>query len=115
MPEITKTREQLIERAATELGALTSGQSLTDEDSDTIENLIDPLIRSLAFDNVVSIDDTDAIPAEFFIQVAMLLANVAMPSFGQQFNPGVKLEQERQLRRLTATRPTNEPVRSLYY
>jgi hypothetical protein len=43
MTDITKTRVDLIERAATELGALTSGQALSDEDATTIGALLDPL------------------------------------------------------------------------
>lgn len=115
MVEITKTRTQLIERAATELGVLTSGQSLSDEDSDTIDNLVDPLVRSLSLDSVVDIQDTDAIEAEYLIPLARLLANEAAPSFGQQTNPQVKMDNERTLRRLSATRPTYETLRTNYF
>lgn len=115
MVEITKTRTQLIERAAVELGALTSGDSLSDEDSDTIENLVDPLFRQLEIDSVVTVQDTQAIESEFFLPLARLLANEAAPSFGQQTSPDVKAVNERMLRRLSATRPTGEVMKSLYY
>lgn len=115
MAEITKTRTQLIERAATQVGVLTSNTPLEVEDSDTIDNLVDPLLLQLSLDRVVDVRDTDAIPAEYFLPVAMLLANTAATSFGQQFNPEVKLEQERILRRLTATRPTYAVIEGVYY
>lgn len=116
MPEITKTREQLIERAATELGVLTSGEALSDEDSDTFDNLVDPLVRSLSLDNVVTIGDVEeSIEAEFFLPLARLLANEAAPAFGQQYSRDVKLENERQLRRLSAARPTGEALKAVYY
>ena len=53
MPDITKTRTDLIERAATELGVLPSGQPLADEDAATIGALVDPLLRQLSLDDVV--------------------------------------------------------------
>jgi hypothetical protein len=115
MAEITKTRTDLIERAATELGALTSGQNLEQEDSDAIDNLVDPLIQQLALDGVVNIQDTGAIESEFFISLSKLLANEAAPSFGQQTSADVKLANENTLRRLSATRPTYEVLQGTYY
>lgn len=115
MVEITKTRTQLIERAATELGVLVSGQTLEDEDSDTIDNLVDPLTRQLSLDSVVDIADTDAVESEYFLPLARLLANEAAPSFGQQRSEDVKMANERLLRRLSATRSTGETLKALYY
>ena len=115
MPDITKTRVDLIERAATELGTLTSGQALSDEDAATIRALVDPLTRQLSFDSIVDISDTDAVPSEYFLPLARLLANEAAPSFGAAWSRDVKLENEHQLRRLTATRTTRETLRSTYY
>lgn len=115
MVEITKTRTQLIERAATELGALPSGQSLAVEDSNTIDNLVDPLIYQLSADGVVSIQDAEEIPAEYFIPLARLLANEAAPSFGQGTSADIKAVNEGLLRRMTATAPTGETLRAVYY
>lgn len=115
MTDVTKTRVDLIERAATELGALTSGESLSDEDSATIGDLVDPLVLQLSFDGVADVSDTDAIPSEWFLPLAKLLANVAAPSFGQQESPDVKLMQEMVLRRLTMATATNEPLKVDYF
>jgi hypothetical protein len=115
MTDITKTRVDLIERAATELGALTSGQSLSDEDATTIGALLDPLTLQLSLDGIVDIGDTDAIPSEYFLPLARLLANEASPSFGAAWSRDIKLENEHQLRRLTSTRTTRETLRSTYY
>jgi hypothetical protein len=115
MPDITKTRTDLIERAATELGVLPSGQPLTDEDSATIGALVDPLIRQLSLDGVADIADASAIAVEYFLPLARLLANEAAPSFGIPYSLDAKLENERQLRRLAATRPTREALRTIYY
>lgn len=115
MADVTKTRTDLIERAATELGALTSGETLQQEDSDTIDNLVDPLILQLSLDGVVDIADDQQIPSGYFLPLAKLLANVAAPSFGQQENPAVKEMQERILRKLTATPPTFERQTAEYF
>ena len=115
MAEITKTRVDLIEQAATQLGAKTSNDPLSDEDSDTIENLVDPLVQQLSLDGVVEIGDTDQIPSEYFIALANLLANAAAPSFGQQTSPDVKFANETQLRKLSATKPTGETQRGVYF
>lgn len=115
MVDVTKTRTDLIERAATELGALTSGETLSDEDSATIGNLVDPLVLQLSFDGVVDVADTEAIPSEWFLPLAKLLANVAAPSFGQQESPDVKMMQERVLRKLTAAPATYEPLKAQYF
>ena len=94
---------------------LPSGQPLSDEDANTIGALVDPLLRQLAFDDVVDVSDADAIPGEFFLPVARLLANEASPSFGVTYSLDAKLENERQLRRLIAMRPTRAHQRATYY
>jgi hypothetical protein len=115
MPDITKTRTDLIERAASELGVLPAGQPLSDEDAATIGALVDPLLRQLAIDDVADVADADAIAVEHFLPLARLLANEAAPSFGAAYSLDVKLENERQLRRLAAVRPTREPQRTTYF
>lgn len=115
MVEIVKTRTQLIERAAVELGALPSGQELSDEDSDTIENLVDPLVQQLAIEDVVTIEDTDQIPSEYFIPLARLLANESAPSFGQAYSADVRAVNASVLRRLSAARGTGEVLKATYF
>lgn len=115
MADVVKTRTDLIERAATELGALPSGETLSDEDRTTIDNLVDPLVLQLSFDEVVDVSDIEAIPSEWFLPLAKLLKNVAAPSFGQQESPDVKTMQERVLRRLTATKATRETQKAKYF
>jgi hypothetical protein len=115
MVDITKTRTDLIERAATALGALPSGQSLSPEDRATIDNLVDPLVSQLSADFIVQIQDTDAIPVEYFLPLATLLANEAGPSFGQPFSLEVKLINEATLYRIAAMRPTYEILATTYF
>lgn len=115
MVDVTKTRTDLIERAATELGALPSGETLSDEDRETIDNLVDPLVMQLSLDGVVDVADTEAIPSEWFISLARLLANEAAPSFGQQTSRQVKDDNEAKLRKLTASKPTFQTQKGTYF
>lgn len=114
MVDTTKTRQDLIERAATELGILPANATLSDEDKTTIDNLVDPLLSELAV-SLIAIADSEAIPSEYFLPVARLLANEAAPSFGQPYSEDVKRINERMLRRLASTRPTREPVKAEYF
>lgn len=115
MVDITKTRVDLIERAATELGALPSGETLSDDDRATIDNLVDPFLLQLSLDEVADVADSDAIPSEWFLPLAGLLANIAAPSFGQQYSEDKKLTLERQLRRITATKRTGQRQQAEYF
>lgn len=104
MPDITKTRAQLREQAATELGIIGSGQSLSAEDADTLDNYIDPLVLDLSIRGIVYIGDTDAVESEFFLPLAKLLGNEAAVSFGKQRNDGLREFEEERLRVLTQRR-----------
>jgi len=115
MVDISKTREDLIHRAATEVGALASGQSLSAEDFATIDNLVDPLVQQLSFDGIVHVQDTDAIQPEHFLPLARLLANEAAISFGQAYSRDIKITNETILQRLTAMRPTYETLENDYF
>jgi hypothetical protein len=94
---------------------LPSGQGLSDEDAATIDALLDPLTRQLSLDGIVDVADTNAIPLEYFLPLARLLANEASPSFGMPYSRDAKFENEHQLRRLTVTRPTREPLKAVYF
>jgi hypothetical protein len=105
------TRQQLKERAAKDLGVLQPGEVLANEDDDTIDGLVDPLIAQLLADDIVYIDDDDAIDVKYFIPLARLLANMAGPDFGSPVNEDAKKADEGILRRLSSSRPTYAVVK----
>ena len=115
MVDISKTRDDLVLRAATEVGALVVGQSLGAEEYETIDNLVDPLVQQLSFDNVVHVQDTNAIQPEHFLSLARLLANEAAISFGQQYSRDIKLMNETVLQRLSAMAPTYETLENDFF
>jgi hypothetical protein len=90
MVDITKTRTQLKERAAKDLGIIEPGETLSTEDDETFDGLVDPLIAQLAADAIVYIQDSEAIEVELFLPLARLLANIAGPDFGSPINEQAK-------------------------
>lgn len=115
MVDTTKTRSQLKERAAKDLGIIEPGETLSAEDDETFDDLIDPLIGQLAADQIIYIQDTDAIEVEFFLPLARLLANIAGPDFGSPINEQAKMLDEQTLRRLASVKPTYEVLKTEYF
>jgi hypothetical protein len=115
MVDTVKTRDQLKQRAAKNLGIIEPGETLSSEDDETFDGLIDPLIAQLAQDGIAYIADTEAIELELFLPLARILANIAGPDFGSPVNKDAKDEDERTLRRLTSTDPTYQPMRGEYF
>lgn len=115
MVDTFKTRSQLKERAAKNLGIIEPGETLSTEDAETFDGLIDPLVAQLHADDIVYIQNTEEIELEFFLPLARLLANIAGPDFGSAINEAAKLTDEAELKRITSTRPTYEAQQGNYY
>jgi hypothetical protein len=112
MVDITKTRAQLLERAGINLGLVQPGEALSSEDYDTLDNLVDPLIEQLSADNVIYMQDPDAIDVAIFLPLAALLANSAGPSFGSPINDQAMRAIPGHLRRINSTKPLYTPIES---
>jgi len=115
MVDITKTRSQLIERAAKDLGIIEPGETLAAEDQDTFDGLLDPLLAQLSADGIVYIQDDEAIENQYFLPLARLLANIAGPDFGSPINEDAKMQDEKTLRRLTTAKPSFETLKTEFY
>lgn len=115
MPDLSKTRTELKERAALLLAVIEPGETLAAEDEQTLDGLVDPMIAQLSADGIITIQDDDAIELEYFLPLARLLANLAGPHFGSPINEPARLDDERTLRRLSGTKPTFEPMKTVYY
>jgi len=115
MVDTTKTRDQLIRRAAENLGLVQPGEPLSAEDQDTLDNLVDPLIAQLLSDSIVYIDDAEAIDVSLFLPLAAVLANYAGPSFGAPINDAALVRDQAMLRRIAASKPTYAPLKASYF
>lgn len=115
MVDTVKTRSDLINRALKDLGIIEPGETAATEDYDTMDGLVDPLIAQLSVDQIIEIQDTDAIELAFFLPLARLLANMAGPDFGSPINEPAKLQDEQTLRRMASTKPTLETIKTTYF
>lgn len=105
MADAFKTRDQLIYRALKNLGQVEPGEAAAAEDYSAVDDLVDPLVAQLAFDNVYYISNPDEIDNEIYLPLARLLANVAGPDFGSAMNEDAKAVDEALLKKMAATKP----------
>lgn len=122
-----KTTEQLIYRAMTEMGRLYSGDAPSDEDYDTVEALVEPLVEQLNAQEIAYIDDIDAIDPKWFLPLARLVAIEAAPSFGNSAVQalitnnratnldGLRDREHAVMRQINASKPTFEVQKSEYF
>ena len=112
---MSKTRAQVVEQAA-KFNKLTDAAGTFDASDETaIDNYFDPLIAQLRIDEVCDVDDEDAIPDEWYIALADLLANSCGPEFGIEYNPDKKRVREAELLKLTSGKPTFETLVGEYF
>ncbi|MBA2690068.1 MAG: hypothetical protein H0U63_04630 [Burkholderiales bacterium] len=115
MVDTFKTRDQLKERAAKLLAIIEPGETLSAEDDETFDDLIDPLLAQLSKDGIIYIQDSEEIELEYFLPLARLLANVAGPDFGSPINEPAKRGDEQTLRRLASSDASFEVMKTDYY
>lgn len=115
----TFSRTQLVTRALRVLGVVPAGQTPDAEDASVVDDLVIPLLARLNAEkityhvdqegNVTQLDDPEAIPAKAFMDVAILLADVAKQDFGiaalPQADPSMS---EMRLRTVWAVGPSQE-------
>lgn len=115
----TFSREQLVTRALRVLGVVPAGQTPEAEDRAVVDDLVVPLLARLNAEkityhvdqegNVTQLDDPEAIPAKAFMDVAILLADVAKQDFGiaalPQADPAMS---EKRLRSVWSVGPSVE-------
>lgn len=114
----TKTRRQLIERAAEALGVLAAGQPVEVEDYARIDGYIDPTAADLIARDVYYIADTEEIPDSIFDDFAICVASTCRHAFGLSGNaelPAAALNAENKLRIKSADGPTYRPLRATYF
>jgi hypothetical protein len=117
----TKTRIELIYQALESLGVLAAGQTPAAEDFAAVDGHVDALIATLAARDLVTVDDIDAIPMEWFLSLAVLLADRAANTFGLPSlpmapgTPNPVAAAEAELREIIYARPTFEPLRAEYF
>lgn len=103
-----KTRDDLVNAAASILGVRSTGMPLSIEDYDSIDAYVDGLFSSLAAQNICFVPDEDDIPVELFDTLARLLANVCGPRYGSPISRDAESADKTELHRITAAKATYE-------
>ena len=83
---MSKSRTEIVQRVLRNLGSLPQGQTPSVEESDSIDDLIDPVIADLSARRVItinSISSANPLDDEFFLPLAHCIAWAAAPEFGQ--------------------------------
>lgn len=119
----TKTRAQLVIRAAQRIGVLAAGQTLSAEDASLIDDQVDPMAEDLSARQVVSLADTTEFDQSVFLPLADILGWWVSGDFGVSVQEllGLNVDgsvdgaAEKRLRKVNATRPLGEPVQSQYF
>lgn len=112
--DITKTRDQLVDRALEKLGVVGSGQSAEAEDQARVDSVVDATLGDLAARRIIYVANEDAIPVEWFEWLADLLADNVAEDFGRVRDATKRLYAESMLRNLVAGMPTYEPLKVEY-
>lgn len=92
MPDAFKTREQLTNRIAENLGILSEGLALSAADAVKIDNLIDPSFALLAAREIYYVSNDDAIEVAAFIPLAVWIANQLVETYGVTSDDAAKLQ-----------------------
>lgn len=92
------------------------GQTPSDDDITLITNKIGPSVEMLSALDVITIDDTDAIPNAVFIPFCTYVAEQCAPDLAAR-PKNLQTEQLaiRELKLISRTRPTYEPQRTSYF
>jgi hypothetical protein len=110
MPVTTKTRAQLVTRAAQKGMLIAAGQSLEAEDQALIDAAVDGVLADLNARNIVTVADESAIEIELFEWLADILYETSAPDFGKPRDYDKILFAEQRLNAINMARPTYEPL-----
>lgn len=115
-----KSRAELVREALDLLGILQAGQDPSAEDTDVVDDKVEPTLAGLRTLEIIEIGDPEAIPDEVFLQVAAFLAEKCVQTFGLMGAEAQRVSDARQvaeqeIRIMTRSRPTYETAGSEYF
>lgn len=106
---MARTRVELVHKALAVMGIIKTGQTPSAEDAEGVDAYVDDLIDYMAADEIAYVSDPDSIPNEWFVPIAILLADAASDEFGTIINQDRVELMKRTLRRLNRGRPAYGP------
>jgi len=111
---ITFTAQQVIDRAASDLGRWVPGEALGAVEQDVLQNAYSTVLSEIS--KIIVINDPDQVPALIYDVVCNLTAIFAASAFGNtpiDYNAVERVEFR--LRYLVSQTPTYEPVMAYYF
>lgn len=105
---LTRSRTELLQEALQNVGAASSVDSPSAEDTALADGKIDSMFLQLQADEVCDMPDTESIPGEWFADLLIILTQNLWPAFGGSKDTAEVLLAEARLRRRNAGRPTSE-------
>lgn len=109
---MSKTRQELMIEIAGDLGILPPNQTLSAEDSSTIDGMIDPAVATLASREIIYIPDAETIDDAVFLPLAVYIAAKVAPKYGTAIDASAAEYELRQLARPPSARRylTTDPI-----
>lgn len=80
----TKTQAELVNRVLFDLGVLSDGREASAGEIASVANVLGPLTANLSANAIVTIADTNAIPNQYFIPFAAIVADSLKDEYGIQ-------------------------------
>jgi hypothetical protein len=111
---LTYTSQQVIDKAASDLGKYVPGEALGAIEQQVLSDRLDNVLDEIS--KIIAIADRDAIPAMAFESVAVLVAIFASSEFSNTpVDFGAVQNVEQRLRYLVAQTPTYETLEVLFF
>lgn len=114
------TRRDLVSRALDVLGVGSVGQAPTDADFIAVDDRVDGFVLMLRAENIIAIQNVDAIPAAYLSPLANLLAFEMITPFALESDEearvsALRADALRSIRVMTMSGPTFERLEALYF
>lgn len=115
MPVTSKTRAELVTRAAQKGMLIAAGQSLEAEDQAVIDAAVDGVLADLNARHILTVADEEEIELSVFEWLADILYETAAPDFGKPRDLGKIAYAELMLHAVQMARPTYEPLETEHF
>jgi hypothetical protein len=112
---MTKSREDLVNRALQKLKVVAAGQQPSAEDAQVVDDMVEPTLSELAARSIYAYGDPDQIEDECFESLAIVLAQACAEDFGVTGDETKRIRAENRLREIGAETLSGQPVKSEYY
>lgn len=112
---MTQTRERLVARALEKLKVVGSGQTASAEDTQFVDEVVEPMMADLGARNIFAWGNEDELPDDAFEHLAGLLANSCAEDFGKVNDENKRVLLETRLRMINPISLSGQPQKVEYF